>query len=43
VGILVVASDRQLMQGQPSTWLSRIIVGITALVMFGAAAAMFIL
>jgi len=43
VGILVVASDRQLMQGQPSTWLSRIIVGITALVMFGAAAAMFTL
>ena len=43
VGILVAASDRKLMQGQPSSWLSRIIVGITALVMFGAAAAMFLL
>jgi NRAMP (natural resistance-associated macrophage protein)-like metal ion transporter len=43
VGILVAASDRKLMQGQPSSWLSRIIVGITTLVMFGAAAAMFIL
>jgi Mn2+/Fe2+ NRAMP family transporter len=43
VGILAAASDRNLMQGQPSSWLSRIVVGITALVMFGAAAAMFIL
>ena len=43
VGILVAASDRKLMQGQPSSWPSRIMVGITTLVMFGAAAAMFIL
>src|SRR6266446_909823 len=43
VGILVAASDRRLMQGQPSSWLSRIVVGITTLIMFGAAAAMFIL
>jgi NRAMP (natural resistance-associated macrophage protein)-like metal ion transporter len=43
VGILVAASDRKLMEGQPSSWLSRIIVGVTALVMFAAAAAMFIL
>ena len=43
VGIVVVASDRKLMQGQPSSWLSRIIVGFTTLVMFAAAAAMFIL
>jgi Mn2+/Fe2+ NRAMP family transporter len=43
VGVLVAASDRKLMQGQPSSWLSRITVGITTLVMFGAAAAMFIL
>jgi NRAMP (natural resistance-associated macrophage protein)-like metal ion transporter len=43
VGILVAASDRKLMQGQPSSWLSRIIVGLAALAMFGAAAAMFIL
>ena len=42
VGILVAASDRKLMEGQPSSWLSRIIVGVTILVMFGAAAAMFI-
>ena len=42
VGILVAASDRKLMQGQPSSWPLRIIVGITTLVMFGAAAAMFI-
>jgi NRAMP (natural resistance-associated macrophage protein)-like metal ion transporter len=43
VGVLFVASDRKIMQGQPSPWLSRIIVGITTIVMFGAAAAMFIL
>ena len=42
IGILVVASDRRLMQGQPSSWFSRIIVGLTMLLMFGAAAAMFI-
>jgi Mn2+/Fe2+ NRAMP family transporter len=43
VGVLVVASDRRLMQGQPSSWLSRIAVGIITIVMFGAAAAMFVL
>jgi len=43
VGILLVASDRKLMQGQPSSWLSRITIGTITLVMFGAAAAMFIL
>jgi NRAMP (natural resistance-associated macrophage protein)-like metal ion transporter len=43
VGILVTASDRKLMQGQPSSWLSRIVVGIVTLGMFGAAAAMFVL
>ena len=43
VGILLVASDRKLMQGQPSSWLSRITVGTITLVMFGAAAAMVIL
>jgi len=42
VGILVAASDHKLMQGQPSSWPSRIIVGIITLVTFGAAAAMFI-
>ena len=43
VGILIVASDRKLMRGQPSSWLSRIAVGIITVVMFIAAGAMFIL
>jgi hypothetical protein len=43
VGILLVASDRKIMQGQPSSWLSRIAVGTITLIMFGAGAAMFIL
>ncbi|HEV2046327.1 MAG TPA: divalent metal cation transporter [Chthoniobacterales bacterium] len=43
VGILIVASDHKLMRGQPSSWLSRIAVGIITLAMFGAAAAMFLL
>ena len=43
VGVLVCASDRKLMQGQPSSWLARIIVALTTLIMFGAAAAMFVL
>jgi Mn2+/Fe2+ NRAMP family transporter len=43
VGVLIAASDRKLMQGQASSWLSRIAVGIITLVMFGAAAGMLIL
>jgi NRAMP (natural resistance-associated macrophage protein)-like metal ion transporter len=43
VGILITASDRKLMKGQPSSWLSRIVVGIVTLAMFGAAAAMLVL
>jgi Mn2+/Fe2+ NRAMP family transporter len=43
VGILLVASDRKLIQGQPSSWVSRIAVGVITLVMFAAGAAMFIL
>ena len=43
VGIVAVASDRKLMQGQPSSWLSRIVVVLITLAMFGAGAAMFIL
>lgn len=43
VGILLVAFDRKLMQDQPSSWLSRVAVGIITVVMFGAGAAMFIL
>jgi NRAMP (natural resistance-associated macrophage protein)-like metal ion transporter len=43
VAILAAASDRKLMQSQPSSWLSRIVVGLTTIAMFGAAAAMFFL
>ncbi len=43
VGVLVCASDRKLMQGQPSSWLARIVVALATLIMFGAAAAMFVL
>jgi NRAMP (natural resistance-associated macrophage protein)-like metal ion transporter len=43
VGILVAASDRKLMQAQPSSYLSRIVVALTTVAMFGAATAMFIL
>jgi NRAMP (natural resistance-associated macrophage protein)-like metal ion transporter len=43
VGILIVASDRKLMQRQPSSWLSLTAVGAVTVLMFGAAAAMFLL
>ena len=43
VGILLVASDRKLMNDQPSSWLSRAVVGLTAALMFIAAGAMFFL
>ena len=42
VGILIAASDRQLMHNQPSPLLGRIVVGVTAVIMFVAAIAMFI-
>jgi NRAMP (natural resistance-associated macrophage protein)-like metal ion transporter len=42
VGILIAASDRRLMQGQPSSWVSRAVVALTTLLMFGAAIGMFI-
>jgi Mn2+/Fe2+ NRAMP family transporter len=42
VGILIAASDRKLMQGQPSSWVSRVVVGLTAAIMFIAAGAMFV-
>jgi NRAMP (natural resistance-associated macrophage protein)-like metal ion transporter len=41
-GILLAASDRKLMRGQPSSRLSRVTVGLTAALMFGAAVAMFV-
>jgi len=43
VGILIVASDRKIMAGAPSSWGSRAVVSVTALVMFAAAVAMFAL
>src|SRR6202011_826502 len=43
VGILYVACDRKLMNGQPSSMLSRVVVTITTLAMFAAAIAMFLL
>jgi NRAMP (natural resistance-associated macrophage protein)-like metal ion transporter len=43
VGILMVACDKKLMQGQPSSMLSRVVVAAVTLAMFGAAFAMFIL
>jgi NRAMP (natural resistance-associated macrophage protein)-like metal ion transporter len=41
IGILAAASDRKLMQGQPSSRLSRIVVGATAIIMIAAALGMF--
>ena len=42
-GILLVASDRVLMKGQPSSTLGRSVVAATTVAMFGAAIAMFVL
>src|SRR5664279_6610517 len=42
VAILVVASDKKLMQGQPSSLLARCLVGITTAAMFAAGIAMFV-
>jgi NRAMP (natural resistance-associated macrophage protein)-like metal ion transporter len=43
IGILLVASDRKLMKGQPSSMLSRVVVGLTAVAMFAAAIGMILL
>ena len=37
IGILVVARDAKIMQGQPSSRISQIVVGLTIVIMFGAA------
>jgi hypothetical protein len=37
LGILLVASDKTIMHGQPSSRLSRIMVTIATVLMFGAA------
>jgi NRAMP (natural resistance-associated macrophage protein)-like metal ion transporter len=42
VAILVVASDRKLMQGQPSSRLGWIVVAVTTVAMFAAGVAMFV-
>jgi Mn2+/Fe2+ NRAMP family transporter len=42
VGILLVAGDRKIMQGQPAPKLSLIVVTLTTLIMFGAAIGMFV-
>jgi len=43
VGVLIISSNRTLMKRQPSAWLGRILVGLTATIMFMAAGAMFFL
>ncbi|MBK8645002.1 MAG: Nramp family divalent metal transporter [Gemmatimonadetes bacterium] len=43
VGILIAASDRTLMRGQPSLVITRVVVALAMLLMFGAAGAMFLL
>jgi len=42
VGIMLVASDKRIMNGQPSHLLNRCLVGVTTVIMFAAAAALFI-
>jgi NRAMP (natural resistance-associated macrophage protein)-like metal ion transporter len=42
IAILIVASDRKLMQGQPSSRLGWIVVAITTVAMFAAGVAMFV-
>ncbi len=42
VGILIAASDRALMHGQPSSLLGRSVVGLTTIIMFAAAIGMFV-
>ncbi len=42
MGILFVACDRKLMQDQPSSILSRVVVSVTTLAMFAAAVGMFV-
>src|SRR5262245_57971516 len=43
VAVLLTATDRRPMRGQPIPWLSRILVGSAALLMLGAAVGMFVL
>ena len=43
IAILLAASDRKVMLDQPSSWLGRIAVALTVIVMAGASIAMFVL
>jgi NRAMP (natural resistance-associated macrophage protein)-like metal ion transporter len=43
LGILLAAMDQRLMRGQPSSMLGRVVVGLTTVAMFGAAAAMLVI
>jgi NRAMP (natural resistance-associated macrophage protein)-like metal ion transporter len=43
IGVLAVASDRHIMEGQPSPWLARALLGLTIVIMLAAATAMFAL
>ena len=42
VGILIAASDRALMHGQPSSMTGRVVVGVTTAIMFAAGIGMFV-
>ena len=42
VGVLLVANDRQVMQGQCGSWLTRGVVALATALMLGAAAALFV-
>jgi Mn2+/Fe2+ NRAMP family transporter len=42
VAILILASDKKLMQGQPSSRLGWIVVAMTTVAMFAAGVAMFV-
>ena len=42
VGVLLVARDHKIMLGQPSSMMSQIVVGLTILIMFGAAVGVFV-
>jgi Mn2+/Fe2+ NRAMP family transporter len=42
VGILIASCNRSLIKKQPSYWFSRIMVALTAAIMFVAAGAMFV-
>jgi len=42
IGVLLVAGDRNLMKGQPSSGLGLAVVSLVTLVMFAAAVGMFV-